>query len=237
MKLLLKLLLILPVLLNGQNYKDDLHAVLETMGSLKNYSMRIHYRLYLDDKLDKAFQESSTQIKKTETGLFYKQSDGLEFIGNQNYEICLNEKARLITAKHIRGQAKNRTAEILSGVMKNMDALLSMYDKVNVLKTEKNTITYLLHLKKSKAIENIIVCIDREKKMITKVRYTYKEAMEIPELKNTKHATTFEIAYEDVMRINVTDAVLFSEKKYLAFVNGKIKPAKKYAGYTVNVLN
>lgn len=237
MKQLLKFTLFLPMLLNGQNYKDDLNEVLRATGSLKDYSVRIQYRLYLDGNLNKAFQESSTQIQKGGTNIFYQESNGQEFISNNEYEVYLDRNTRSITAKRKLKPTQNTEVTSLSSITKNLDTLLSSYERIQVLKNEKNTVVYKLQLKKNQAIRDIVVYMNREKKMITKVQYTYNEKTSIRELKNTKHATTFEITYQDLKVGDKVNTTAFDEKKYLAFVNGKLRPASKYKDYKLIVLN
>ncbi len=225
------------MLLNGQTYKDDIRVIMEAMSSSKNYAYRVHYKLYLDDNLDKAFQESYTDVKKNEEGIFYKKNNGIEFMSNSKCELLLDENAHSITAKYKQKSRKNKEEKFLEDALKNLDSLLSNYDKIKIIKKENNKVTYLLQPKGKQAIRNIKVIIDRDKRRVMKMQYSYNAEMNIPELKNSKHSTIFEISYEDLKIDNPINKRVFDEKKYILLVNGKTKLTTRYKDYTLYVLN
>lgn len=238
MKYLLKIMILLSFKLGAQSYKEDLNSVLNHLSTIKNYSMRVHYKLYLDNNLKKAFQESFTQIRKSEDGLFYRQSDGTEFMSNPRYDIYLDRKNGEITLrKKNKNEIQDPVRKLMEQAVLNLDSMLSIYEGIKIIKNSGSKVTYELRFKEGKALKSMTLSIDKQKNIVTNIVYRYHEKMEIAELKNSRHKTTFEISYEDIYLDKAPESSLLKEDIYISLNKGKIRPSAKYNGYSLKIIN
>jgi hypothetical protein len=239
MKYFLKTFLLMSCVINAQDYKKDITNAVRNMVSFENYSMKVHYNLYLDNKLEKPFQETSVEIKRKQDCLFYK-NEGEEFMENAQYEISVNENSKKITARKKEtgeSQTDEATSFMKLDIGEALNNSLSFYTKVKIVQNSDEKLTYELFFSPNEKIKGMTVTINKKKNVIERIRYEYLEPQEIVELGKTKHNVMFEITYENVLINSIADNKYFNERKYVSINKGSFKPTEKYSGYKLEILN
>jgi hypothetical protein len=232
------LLFWLPLCLSAQDYSRDVLAVARHLNSLNTYSMRIQYSLFLSQDLQIPFQKSSSEVLKKGRKFLYKESDGNEFMKNDRYEIKVDAGIKSISVLRKEPQEQiPASGQSFPGLDKSLELVSVIYDNIQVTHRTGTHITYDLHLKPNDRLDRLQITIDKQKQIIERIRYYYKEAIPIPELDNAKHQVVFEIRYEAFATGGLSDERFFHEKNYLVHRNGKISISPKYKDYQLDILN
>lgn len=222
-------------LLSAQNYKQDILLVSKYFTSLKNYSVTMHYRLYLDNDFVKPYQERNVKIKRFNKNLLLSNTAGLEIIDTENYNVIVNTKNKVFSVRKKFKEEKEQGSQVeeyQKYMDNNFDSLLMVYEKIKVLENTGSTIKYELTYKANAEFEKSIIVIDKIKNMYLSTTVQYKNPIKVNRLDEKKHTVTMVVNYEDFKVNNVYSSTLFSEKNYINIEkNGKPVPIKKYSDY------
>jgi hypothetical protein len=235
MKQKLILLLFLPLLAVTQNPKKDIAAVARYFTTLNNYSMNMHYMLYLDNKLAAPFQERSLQVKRFGKNMMIHY-DKMVVLDNERFQVIVDhDEKTLMTRKKVESDNSVEDLNEWGSFMEfKADSIFYMYEAIKVISDTKDVTVYELTFKPNEKTEKITVTINKKLKYFENVVIKYKQAMKINELDGKYHSITLKICYEQFKPNSEKNTNEFSEKNYLEInKNGKITAAKKYSGYKV----
>lgn len=231
---------LLPTLLYSQDYKKDILEVSKYFTSIKNYSMIMHYKLFLDGNLSRPFQEREVTIKRANKNLLMQQNNGLETMDNGTYQIVVNNKNKVFSArkKQMTEESSENLSEFTSYLASNLDSMLLMYEKIRMIENKEGKVTYELILKANETTEKVTVVIDKAKKMFYSMTIKYKQAVRVDQLDGKPHVITLQINYKDFKPNSVSSGSLFDEKNFITVgKDGKISAVKKYANYRLIIPN
>jgi hypothetical protein len=234
------LLSFFPFVIFSQNYKKDILEVSKNFTGLKNYSLVMHYQLFLDGDTYKPFQEREMAIKRLNKKMTTQQNNGMETLDNGTYQIVVNNKSKIFSARK-KDQEEDHYEEIPefnTYLASNLDSMLLMYEKINFLGTRGDKVSYELILRPNESVEKVTVTIDKTKKMFHSMIIKYKKAVPVNQLDGKLHLVTLQINYKDFKPNSVSSSGLFDEKRFISVgKDGKIAAVKKYASYKLIIPN
>lgn len=218
----------------AQGYKEDLLKVTKKMLSVKTYSMVMKYNLYLDNAFQKPYQTRDVSIKRDHNQVFLTQSNGLEVLDNDRFQVVVNTTSKLISARK-KDKTENmfeQRLEVFDFMKGNMDTLLKGYEKISLTGEQNGMATYELYYRQPNSIEKCVVCINRKQSILQWVKVYYKDYYNPDKLDDKKHPLMVETIYQGFTEQPVFPQGLFKESNYIMVAaNGKISPQKKYAAY------
>ncbi len=221
-------------LLRSQNYKNDILSVSKYFTELKNYSLTMHYKLYLDNNLSKLYQERNVQIKRYNNNVWMNNTSGLEILDNENYQIVINTKDKVFAARK-KFQEENQKAQVKeyqNFMQNNFDSLLLIFEKIKIIESSNKFVKYEIAYKKNSSVVKSILVIDKVKNMYQSLTVQYKDPIKINKLDGKTHLITMVLNYEDFKVNNTYSNTFFSEKNYITVKkDGVLVPLKKYAEY------
>ncbi len=159
---------LLPAIMHSQNYKKDLLEVSRYFTGLKNYSLVMDYKLFLDGNLAKPYQERQVKIRRLNQSLMMQQNNGLETMDNSNYQIVINNKRKVFSARKKDKDEDHyeEVPEFTTYLSSNLDSMMMVYDKIKVLSNTGDKITYELTLKPNASTEKVTMVIDKKRKCL-----------------------------------------------------------------------
>lgn len=224
----------MQVTLCAQNYKQEVLDIGKHFDDLKNYSMVMHYQLYLDNTYAKPFQERKIDIKCRNNSMLMLQNNGMEVMQNDKFQIIVNPKERSFAAIRIdkRDSLDEKPGNIYSTLTASIDSAVAMLDKIKVIEKNNEKVKYELVYKPNDQINSMVLIINKQKKMYESVMVLYKKPIKVNELDGKMHFVTLKISYNDFKPNSVTSTTYFNEANYLKIdKEGKINPIKKYLDY------
>lgn len=224
--------------LNAQDFKKDFMEAATNTYTLNNYSLLMHYKLYVDDKQNKPFQERKMFIKHFNEKVYVKEDNGLEIVYNGNYEITVNAHDKTMQASKTDVRSKGKKNRELNALL-NMDPgkFLKLFDGAKLLFKQGDKLCYELAFKGVMEVEKAKIVINTRTKLFESVTYNYRNKIKVHEIDDREHKVKLEIIYKDFEINTVKDDLFFDESRYLQVVNGKTVATSRYPGYTLKLFN
>jgi len=230
----------MPTVMFSQNYKKDILEVSKYFTELKNYSLVMHYKLFLDGDLTRPYQEREVKISRLNKNLIIQQTNGLETLENDSYQIVINNKNKVFSARKKEKDEDHyeEIPEFNTYLSSSLDSLLIIYEKIKVLTNSADKISYELTLKPNNPTEKVIMVIDKKTKMFHSMTIKYKQPVPINQLDGKPHLLTLQISYENFKPNAIQSKTLFDENKFITVAkDGRIYAVKKYANYKLIIPN
>jgi hypothetical protein len=219
----------------AQDYKKDLLAAITHMSKLADCNLLLNQKLYLDGKHGKAFQESSTIVRRKDKLLFCKMEER-ELVINDEYRINIDHKYRLMQVVRKENNPNHKAVDMQAIVATGLDSALKTSDGITVSALASGKICYVIRFKPGAALLQMTVTIDQQRKMLERVSYAYREKMKIQELGNTLHQTELEITYVNMVT-EKQDPAVFNTQNYLRVDGENVRGAGKYSEYKLSFFN
>jgi hypothetical protein len=227
-------LLALALSSGAQNYHQDVSNASKTLLKQKNYALTVNYKVYLDGDMSKPFQQRHVDVKRKDNNVYMAQSTGLEVIDTENYQVMIDSKDKIFSArkKFSEENVNEQENQIMPIVQGSIDSMMILFSTIKIIQQTKNIIHYELKYKPNPVVEKAIMSINKTTGMYESVTVFYKEQRKVHELNNTLHKITVQVSYSNFKPNSVQNKDLFNEKNYLSInKKGKIEPVKKYSGY------
>jgi hypothetical protein len=224
----------MPIAAYTQNYKEEVLEIGKQFGDLKNYSMVMHYQLYLDNTYAKPFQERKINIKCMDNNMLMLQNNGMEVMQNDKFQVIVNPQAKSFAAIKVQKAETDdiKPASIYATLTSSIDSAIVMLEKIKMVEKSNEKVKYELIYKPNDQINRMILVINKQKKMYESVTVIYKKPIKVNELDGKMHFVTLKISYNEFKPNSITNTSFFNETNYITIdKSGKINPIKKYAGY------
>jgi hypothetical protein len=219
-----------------QGYKKDIVSVSKYFIGLKNYSMNIEYKLFIDNVLTKPYQERVVKLKRNNKSVHMTQGTSLEILDNEVYQIMVDSKNLVFSArkKFKEDDRYDELKEFNSFMDMNIDSLFFAYEKIKVIEQSAERVKYEMTFKPNDEMEKTILTVNKIRKYYESVVVKYKKPVKINELDGKYHVITMEIKYTEFKPNGVSNMKIFDEKNYISIdKNGKANPLKKYSNYKI----
>lgn len=216
----------------AQDYKKDILSVNKTLLSQKNYSLQLHYKMYMDDNLKTPFQERKVRFLRQNKNLFMKQNEDLEVIETGKYHIFLDHRDKMVSVIEKEKGGEDLRVESLKLLDTYIDSLPNFCEKIKVIYNDVNTVKYECLLKPNEEVSYIWVEIDKKTKFYRSVMTKYKKPTEVRELNSQEHYLTLKIEYSGLLFNPIVSPSVFNVSNYLTIRDKKISGlSNKYKNY------
>ena len=233
-------LMLLPFCSSAQNYRDDILAVNKTLMARSSYSLQLHYEIFLDKELNKAFEQRSMSIVRQGANLHMKQSSDMEVVDTHRYQFVIDHRHRVFASmqkneEEVEMSSRNRI-KTFGLIDTYVDTIVSAFQSIKVLLDNDEVVLYECTAKPGSEAAVIWVEIDKKLKMFRSLTTRYRQPRKVREQDNEPHQITLKIHYAGFSTAPVVQPAIFNEASYVVIKDKKIQGlARKYASY--NYLN
>lgn len=218
---------------NSQDFKKDMIAMNNRLKATDKFTVNLHYKMYLDNKMDKPYQERQIQIKKDRHYAICKQKE-IEYVAG-DYVVMVNHKFKKIYVLAINDAdgKKDEYLEMVNEIEKNFDSVLVNYETVNYKAIDKNKGVYECKMKTGR-LTRIDITIDLNTKLPLSILSYYRESILNHKIDNNEHLVAIRTDYEGLNLNPALSKDIFSTKKfYSENQNKKLVPSPNYKDYEV----
>jgi outer membrane lipoprotein-sorting protein len=222
-KLFAAVLLLIAISSHAQDKHQALLEVSKAYAETQALSMDVEVTVY-KDRWDKKGTLIGKGVMRKSKDNYYSRFMGDEMISNSSCTVIIDHSDKSIA--YFKGSLTSRKPEY---DIPEISAVLSRNDSV-VYKGMVNGLNhYTLYYAKGIAVQTDIY-VDNKTKFIRKMEYIYRKST--PE--NNYDAYKVVIEYKNISK-NVSDAKIFSEKKYITYKKGQPRLLPAYSSYELTV--
>lgn len=177
----------------SQNFKEDLIKISKNMNSLKSYSLTLDYKLYIDNKVDRPYQERNVVVKKKNSDFLCIQNNSLEVFASTSSQIIVDHLQKTIILLP-KAQFKHKEVNPTEVFESYIDTIISAYDKVSFKDVGTNVGCYEFTFKNGK-YSKMKLLFDKNLYVPLTVFYFPISEIQINQKENEFHKVMLEVNY------------------------------------------
>lgn len=221
---------------SSQNIKDDLMAINNDMLQNKTYSINIITNVYLDDKMNAAFQSRPMILLKQNNKLHVYEGSEIEIINDTKLQAIINHKSKTIILSDLSIANPDSISEFKTNYLKfidaDLDSINNLHKEIKFEKLSNKSVKYELIGNGLNPVKIAWVMIDVENKMYSSIRSLFAKKELVPELDNKEHYLAVERLFKGYNKNPVFNSETFNLNKFIRQdSNGSFTLTEKYKKY------
>lgn len=215
----------------AQDFKKDLMAVNDKIYSHPDFSLKLHYRMFIDGNMQKAYRERDVFLTSQGANIYCEDEESGTYMVNKIYEVLVNNKLKQIYVTN-RPQKEIKSVDFMNMFHLKADSILMIFSKTSYSEPDKETGHYECYLKAG-GYSRIDFYYNKSSHALKQIVYYYRGPIQLSMKDSKKHPMAMEISYMDYSDHPKKTEQLFAIQNYLKTSAKGFNPSARYANYHI----